>query len=82
MIAAALGTAFGNPLTFPLTFAAAYRIGIFLLGRAGSLCRRSPGEVALCTASGNGKLDADDRCGASVWHRLHNESLYRSSRFR
>ncbi|NEJ89987.1 DUF2062 domain-containing protein [Rhizobium leguminosarum] len=34
MIAAALGTAFGNPLTFPLIFAAAYRIGIFLLGRA------------------------------------------------
>lgn len=33
MIAAALGTAFGNPLTFPLIFAAAYRIGIFLLGR-------------------------------------------------
>jgi uncharacterized protein len=33
MIAAALGTAFGNPLTFPLIFAAGYRIGIYLLGR-------------------------------------------------
>ncbi len=33
MIAAAFGTAFGNPLTFPLIFAAAYRIGIYLLGR-------------------------------------------------
>lgn len=33
MIAAALGTAFGNPFTFPLIFAAAYRIGTFLLGR-------------------------------------------------
>lgn len=32
MVAAALGTAFGNPLTFPLIFAAAYRIGVYLLG--------------------------------------------------
>lgn len=32
MIAAALGTAFGNPLTFPLIFGAAYRIGIYMLG--------------------------------------------------
>lgn len=32
MIAAALGTAFGNPLTFPFIFAAAYRIGIYLVG--------------------------------------------------
>ena len=32
LIAAALGTAFGNPLTFPFIFAAAYRIGIYLLG--------------------------------------------------
>lgn len=33
MFAAALGTAFGNPLTFPLIFAAAHRIGIYMLGR-------------------------------------------------
>lgn len=33
MVAAALGTAFGNPVTFPFIFAGAYRIGIYLLGR-------------------------------------------------
>lgn len=32
MIAAALGTAVGNPLTFPLIFSAAYRLGREILG--------------------------------------------------
>lgn len=32
MLAAALGTLFGNPWTFPLIFAATYELGCFLLG--------------------------------------------------
>jgi uncharacterized protein (DUF2062 family) len=36
MIAAALGTAVGNPLTFPLFFSAAYRLGRHMMG-AGQL---------------------------------------------
>lgn len=32
MIAAALGTAVGNPLTFPLIWVSSYRVGEFLLG--------------------------------------------------
>lgn len=33
MLAAAIGTAWGNPLTFPLFFAADYRLGAFLTGQ-------------------------------------------------
>lgn len=32
MIAAALGSAFGNPLTWPLLFAASWKIGSYMLG--------------------------------------------------
>ncbi|PZQ17247.1 MAG: DUF2062 domain-containing protein [Ancylobacter novellus] len=32
MVAAALGTAVGNPLTFPILFAAAYRVGAIIRG--------------------------------------------------
>ncbi|WP_245495725.1 DUF2062 domain-containing protein [Rhizobium ruizarguesonis] len=59
MIAAALGTGFGNPLTFPLIFAAAYRIGIFLLGRA----PERVGEANLFTLLGH--LDF-----APLWHPI------------
>lgn len=36
MIAAALGTAVGNPLTFPFLFAGAYNVGAAILGHDGS----------------------------------------------
>jgi uncharacterized protein len=35
MLAAALGTAVGNPLTFPIIFGLTYRLGEFLLGALG-----------------------------------------------
>lgn len=35
MIAAAIGTAWGNPLTFPIFFAASYGVGSWMLGLAG-----------------------------------------------
>lgn len=41
MIAAALGTAFGNPLTFPLIWAGTHRIGSRILGL------REPPDVAI-----------------------------------
>jgi uncharacterized protein (DUF2062 family) len=36
MLAAALGTLAGNPWTFPLMFAASYRVGCWLLGQQAS----------------------------------------------
>jgi len=36
MIAAALGTAFGNPLTFPFLWGASWKIGNYMLGTAGT----------------------------------------------
>lgn len=35
MIAAAIGTAWGNPLTFPLFFAASYAVGDWMMGGGG-----------------------------------------------
>lgn len=37
MIAAALGSAFGNPITWPLLFAASWEIGSYMLGTAGAI---------------------------------------------
>jgi uncharacterized protein (DUF2062 family) len=36
LVAAAIGTAVGNPLTFPFLWAGSYEIGQFLLGRSGA----------------------------------------------
>ena len=41
MVAAALGTAVGNPLTFPILFAAAYRLGAAIRGEEAAL----PGAI-------------------------------------
>ncbi len=48
MIAAAIGTAWGNPLTFPFFFAAAYGLGDLILGGGGV----STGEQAQLAATG------------------------------
>jgi uncharacterized protein (DUF2062 family) len=45
MIAAALGTAVGNPLTFPFLFASAYNVGALMLGQDAA------GEAGLSAAS-------------------------------
>lgn len=48
MIAAAIGTAWGNPITFPFFFAASYRLGDWMLGGGGV----SAGEGQAVAATG------------------------------
>lgn len=58
MIAAAIGTAWGNPLTFPFFFTAAYTVGHWLTG-GGQVGVAESSELATATEQMNGGLFAD-----------------------
>lgn len=60
MIAAAIGTAWGNPVTFPFFFTAAYAIGDWLRGGAGEAPASNVGAVSASLNDGlfSGGLDA------------------------
>ena len=64
MIAAAIGTAVGNPLTFPLIFAASYQIGSAVLPRAATReAEAALGDAEMAQVMGQIYTEG----GAGVW---------------